>query len=73
MTGRKHHRLREMWCAARSGLGLGGCAIDIEDKDEQRECAIPFASVWLMAGNSLTCIHGAKEWPTSLPASRAHV
>jgi hypothetical protein len=38
---REHNRLREMWCAARLGVGFNTnfspCQVDIEERDEQRE------------------------------------
>ena len=41
VTQSKHGRLREMWCAAKFGVGylahVGPCAIDIAETDEQRE------------------------------------
>ena len=41
LTERKHNRLREMWCAARFGVGyttnFGDCFVEIEEADEQRE------------------------------------
>ena len=41
LTQRRHNRLREMWCAAKFSRGyersFGGCQVDIELNDEQRE------------------------------------
>jgi len=38
---REHNRLREMWCAARFGIGYGNnitaCQIEVDDRDEQMD------------------------------------